>query len=194
MGRFKKISVILFCFLLLISLTACSAVEKPVNTNPQDGKNDWQAKNNGNGAAEEGDKVPGKGGGTTGSEEGSAGKNVTPDELREWNGVKGKILTGNYPAEVEQYIETNKSRETQKAMNVNNRTYIVLTMGERRSAGYVIELKDVVLKDGILKVFAKYEKPGKNDIVATVITYPTLVLELDDIYEGHYTIEYDIEQ
>ncbi|RNC29786.1 MAG: hypothetical protein AWM53_00004 [Candidatus Dichloromethanomonas elyunquensis] len=110
------------------------------------------------------------------------------------DGVKGKVLTGQYPAEITKYLEVNKMKETQRAFTINNRTVLVLTMGQQPAAGYQIALKNLVLKDGILKVSVKYEKPLKNDIVAAVITYPSLVIETDDIYEGHYEIKYDIER
>jgi len=122
------------------------------------------------------------------------GQNINPAELKQWDDVKGKILVENYPADITKYLADHKDKETQQAFNINNRTYIVLTMGQMPSAGYQIELKDIVLKDGTLTVFVKYEKPGKNDNVATVITYPTLVIETDDIYEGHYEIQYNIEK
>ncbi len=112
---------------------------------------------------------------------------------KEYNGVTGKVLTQGYPTKIENYLEENKLKETQQAFNIDNRTYLVLTMGEQTSAGYAIELQDLVLGDGTLKVFVKYVKPGKDDIVATVMTYPSLVIETDDIYEGHYEIAYDIE-
>lgn len=115
------------------------------------------------------------------------------DEPKEYNGVTGKVLAQGYPAEIENYLDENKLKETQQAFNINNQTYLVLTMGEQTSAGHAIELKDLVLGDGTLKVFVKYVKPGKGDIVATVMTYPSLVIETDKIYEGHYEIVYDIE-
>ncbi len=128
------------------------------------------------------------------TDKGQQGNNLDPSGLKQWDGVKGKLLTENYPEQITKYLDENKAKETQQAFNINNKTYIVMTMGEQNSAGYLIELKDLVLKDGVLKVFVKYEKPGKDDIVATVITYPSLVIETDDIYEGHYEIQYEIEK
>lgn len=116
------------------------------------------------------------------------------DEPKEYNGEIGNVLTEGYPAEIQKYLEENKLEETQQAFNINNKTYLVLTMGEQSSAGYAIELKDLVLADGTLKVFVKYVKPGKDAVVATVITYPSLVIETDKIYEGHYEIAYDIKK
>lgn len=131
--------------------------------------------------------------GCAGANDGDSPQNGSGDP-KEYNGVTGKVLTQGYPAEIEKYLDENKLKETQQAFNINNQTFIVFTMGEQTSAGYAIELKDLVLGDGILKVFVKYVKPDKGDIVATVMTYPTLIIETDKIYEGHYEIVYDIEK
>jgi hypothetical protein len=117
-----------------------------------------------------------------------------PKDAVEWDGVQGKVLTGDYPKEISAYLEENKEKETQQALNINNRTYIVMTMGEKSSAGYQIQLIKVSLQDGTLMVEAKYQKPAKDEQTATVMTYPSLVIETDDIYEGHYLIDYVIEK
>ena len=65
-------------------------------------------------------------------------------------------------------------------------------MGEQSSGGYAIKLKYLILKDGALNVFVEYEKPG--EIATTVMTYPSLVIETDGIYEGHYEIIYHIQR
>ncbi|KUO65787.1 MAG: hypothetical protein APF84_00585 [Gracilibacter sp. BRH_c7a] len=162
--------LIVLSILLIVSLGGCSSGindKPPVEDNPPAGDSGH------------GDPV--------GGDDGN-------NEPKDFNGVTAKVLSQGYPAEIEKYLENNKTKETQQALNINNRTYIVLTMGEQTSGGYTIELKDLVLEDGILKVFVKYVKPGKDDMVATVMTYPSLVIETDKIYEGHYEIAYDIEQ
>jgi len=113
---------------------------------------------------------------------------------KQWEEVKGKILTEGYPAEISSYLEANKTKETQQAFNINNKTYLVLTMGQRPSAGYHIELTKLGITDGKLIVQAEYVKPKPDELVATVITYPSLVIETDDIYEGHYSIEFVIDK
>ncbi|NLM20625.1 MAG: protease complex subunit PrcB family protein [Peptococcaceae bacterium] len=133
-------------------------------------------------------------------EDSQTGKQKEPDhknnpkQLQQGDGVKSRILTENYPAEISAYLEENKTKETQRALNVNNKTYLVLTMGQCPTAGYHIELTNLSLQDGKLIVQAKYVKPNRGDIVATVITYPSLVIETDDIYEGHYLIEFNIDK
>lgn len=187
-------SIIMFiCLILVVSLMGCST-SNTAATGPkaeQGGKagDNSQTPDKPAGNTDKqtsGNTSPGKGG--------DEGQNVKPGELKQWDGVKGKILTDDYPAEINKYLTDNQSKETQQAFNINNKTYIVLTMGQKPTAGYLIELKDMSLKDGALKVFVKYEKPGKDDMAAEVITYPSLVIETDDIYEGHYEILYDIEK
>ncbi|NLP43025.1 MAG: protease complex subunit PrcB family protein [Peptococcaceae bacterium] len=114
------------------------------------------------------------------------------EELIEGDKVQHQVLTDSYPVEINNYLEKNKVAETQQAFNINNRTYLVLTMGEQSSGGYAIKLKDLILKDGALNVFVEYEKPG--EIATTVMTYPSLVIETDGIYEGHYEIIYHIQR
>jgi len=168
----KKVLIAILCVLVVLSVTGCTrGSENPGVNDPIHGQGNETAK-----------------------DKDQAGKNIDSNTERQWDGVKGKVLTGDYPEEIIKYLEDHKQNENQQAFNVNNKTYIVMTMGEQPSAGYIIELKDVVLKDGALKVFVKYEKPLKDDMVATVITYPSLVIETDDIYEGHYEILYDIEK
>lgn len=176
----KVFLITVLSIILVVSLAGCStgADNKPlVDNSPKGGQVNNPDDNKGTEPA--GDP----------SDEG-----VKKDEPIDFNGVTAKVMTQGYPAEIEKYLDENKMNETQQAFNINNRTYIVLTMGEQTSGGYAIELKDLVLADGALKVSVKYIKPGKDDMVATVITYPSMVIETDDIYEGHYEIEYDIEQ
>ena len=179
--KMKVLMITVLSIILVVSLAGCStgADNKPlVDDSPKGGQVDNPVGDE-KGTEPAGD--PSDGG-------------VKKDEPVDFNGLTAKVMTQGYPAEIEKYLDENKMSETQQALNINNRTYIVLTMGEQTSGGYAIELKDLVLADGALKVSVKYIKPGKDDIVATVITYPSLVIETNDIYEGHYEIEYDIEQ
>jgi hypothetical protein len=191
----KAIGIALLCLIVVFSLAGCTAVQNEADA-------DIEAENN-VGAGYSNPSQPVSNNGSTpvdqGRDEhssvsfGQVGEDANQGNLKQWDGVKGKILTDNYPLEIIKYLETNKKKETQQAFNINNRTYLVMTMGQQGSAGYFIELKELVFKEGVLKASIKYNRPGKNDMVATVITYPSLVIETDGIYEGHYLIEYDIE-
>ena len=166
-GYFKILIIAIMSGMLIFPLGGCTPAESKENPPAQVGENDELEQND---------------------------NENNYNELKQYDGVKARIINDNYPVEIDKYLEKNKNQETQQALNINNRTYLVLTMGKQSSAGYAVKLKDLVLKDGYLKVFARYIKPGKDKIVATVITYPYLVIETDDIYEGHYEIEYELEK
>jgi hypothetical protein len=185
---FKITFITALSLLLIFSFTGCFAKGNNADTNPK-ASGEKANSQNGNNPSPEGNNT-----GKTDTGNPGKGGEQPVEQFKQYNGVKGKILTGSYPSEINKYLENNKSKETQQAFNINNKTYLVMTMGQQRSAGYSIELKDLVLKDGTLKVYIKYKKPGKDDIVATAITHPSLVIETDDIYEGHYEILYDIEK
>lgn len=181
----RSIGIVLICFLAVLTLSGCTNAGDVGKPEPQLENKGGDGMPNQGTDSDQGSKPPGQGGDQPVSNQ---------DELRQWEGLKAKVINDNYPAEISRYLEANKEKETQQALNVNNKTYLVLTMGQKPSAGYGIELKDLSLKDGSLKASVKYIQPAKDAIVATVITYPTLVIETDDIYEGHYLIEYDIEK
>ncbi|HHV65260.1 MAG TPA: protease complex subunit PrcB family protein [Peptococcaceae bacterium] len=178
--KIQTVLIVIFCILVCFSLFGCSL-------NSEATKDTSDSQSAGNNSSD--------------SSEGQEGDNPMPNgqdsgkgEFQQWDGVKARILTENYPAEIAQYLEDNKEKETQQAFNIDNRTYLVLTMGQQPTAGYAIELQALKLQDGTLTVVASYQKPAKDAIVATVITYPSLVIETDDIYEGHYLIEYEIQK
>lgn len=181
--------ITVLCVLLVFSLSGCFASGKTENANSN--PNPLVDNNEKNGDS---DIIPDKAGDEPVSNEEQAGKNPGLDDQKQGDGVKGQIINDNYPSEITKFLEDNKKKETQQAFNINNKTYLVLTMGQQSSAGYSIELKELILKDSALKVYVKYQRPKKDAVVATVLTYPCLVIETDDIYEGHYEIFYDIEK
>lgn len=181
----RSIGIVLLCFLAVFALSGCSTAGDAGKSEPQLENKGGDGMPNQGKDSDQGSEPPGQGGDQPVSNQ---------DELRQWEGLKAKVINDNYPAEISRYLETNREKETQQSLNVNNKTYLVLTMGQKPSAGYGIDLKDLSLKDGTLNVQVKYIQPGKNVNVATVITYPSLVIETDDIYEGHYLIEFDLEK
>jgi len=210
----KKIMSILtmgILSLLLVGMLGCGAMQdQKSDQENQPGKDatyDQLEENQSNN--QEGSPTNSQEGNPTGSQEGNPADSLedsrtgqqqepdqksNPEQLKQWDRVKGRIVTEDYPAEISAYLEENKTMETQRALNVNNKTYLVLTMGQCPTAGYQIEFTNLSLKDGKLIIKAKYVKPNRDDIVATVITYPSLVIETDDIYEGHYLIEFNIDK
>lgn len=62
----------------------------------------------------------------------------------------------------------------------DEKTYLVVTAGEKPTAGYVVEVKEITYDGEQLKVSAHLNEPRPGDVVAQVITYPMLVLSIPD--------------
>jgi len=74
----------------------------------------------------------------------------------------------------------------------NDKTYLVVTAGEKPSAGYAIEIKEITYNGEQLQVIAQLKGPGPGDIVAEVLTYPMIVLSIPDakLHEVPATVEW----
>jgi len=168
----KVLLIMMLCALIILTFGACTKNSAQPNGEPNVSHGSETEQNNEELSSDQ-----------DGQDNSGSGDDQANDESGSGSKVAAKVLTDNYPLEISNYLEENKAKETQRAFNVNNKTYIVLTMGEQSTGGYSIELKDLVLRDSGLHVYVKYNKPG--EIAATVLTYPTLVIETDDIYEGH---------
>ena len=103
-----------------------------------------------------------------------------------------KVMSGDFPEIVNKYIGENAKEETQCVLHTDGNTYIVLTMGSKPTGGYSITIKDVVLGNAGITVFAKYIAPPEDEYVTQVITYPVSVIVLNRVYKE--TVSYDIEK
>lgn len=74
----------------------------------------------------------------------------------------------------------------------NDKTYLVITAGEKPSAGYAIEVKEITSDGQRLQVIATLQEPRPGEAVAQVITYPMIVLSLPDekLHEVPATVEW----
>ncbi|TCS95017.1 protease complex subunit PrcB family protein [Hazenella coriacea] len=58
----------------------------------------------------------------------------------------------------------------------DQKTFIVIALGERRTGGYSIDVEKVIQKGSKLTVSAKEEAPPKGSFVTQAITYPSIVV------------------
>lgn len=58
----------------------------------------------------------------------------------------------------------------------DQKTFIVIALGERKTGGYSVEIEKVIQKGNTLKVYAKEEAPPEGSFVTQVITYPATVV------------------
>jgi hypothetical protein len=60
-----------------------------------------------------------------------------------------------------------------------NRLFVILSLGERSTGGYQIEVHEVVQKGNLVLIRAQEKTPNPNGFVSQVITHPMLVLSVE---------------
>ncbi len=104
------------------------------------------------------------------------------------NEVKFMILEQEQiPDDIENILPRYMSEERALSCKVDEDVYIIVTRGEKRTAGYSVTIDRIVKqqKDDTfdLIVYAKYKDPKPDQIVAQTITYPVVVAKakLDEL-------------
>lgn len=83
-----------------------------------------------------------------------------------------------FPSAVQEIISVVSQTGGVRAVTIQERTYLVIALGQRNTAGYSIEITSVEkLGDRIVVSFIE-KKPGPGDMVAQVITYPYIVASI----------------
>ncbi|WP_164491777.1 protease complex subunit PrcB family protein [Staphylospora marina] len=59
------------------------------------------------------------------------------------------------------------------------KTYVIISLGERSTAGYRMEIQEVIRRGDRVEVRVREIKPPKDGFVAQVITVPVIVIELE---------------
>ena len=74
----------------------------------------------------------------------------------------------------------------------NDHVYLVVSAGEKPSAGYSLHVESVAYDGTALKVKAILQTPNPGDGVAAVITYPMLALSIEDatLHQAPATVEW----
>lgn len=98
--------------------------------------------------------------------------------------VKFEILNKNeVPKKIQELLPRYMSEERALACKIENEVYVIVTRGEKKTAGYTVtidRIEKVKSKDNFdLIVYAEYKDPKPNELVAQVITYPTVVVKTE---------------
>lgn len=98
--------------------------------------------------------------------------------------VKFKTLDENkIPEKIENILPTYKMEERALACRVDDEIYVILTRGEKKTAGYSVTIDKIekVNENGevSLIVYAKYKDPKIDELVSQVITYPFTVVKTE---------------
>ena len=91
------------------------------------------------------------------------------------------------PKKIQELIPRYLSEERALACKIEGKIYIIVTRGEKNTAGYSAGLEKIEKvkdkKSFNLIVHAKYKDPKPDEMVAQIITYPVIVVktELDGL-------------
>ncbi|MTI68189.1 MAG: protease complex subunit PrcB family protein [Firmicutes bacterium] len=95
-----------------------------------------------------------------------------------------KILEENQiPEDIVNMLPKYQDKERALSCEVDEEIYVIVTRGEKRTAGYGVTIEKIekVKTDDEVEfiVYAKYKDPKPEEIVPQVITYPTVVAKLE---------------
>lgn len=96
--------------------------------------------------------------------------------------VAHEVVKGPYPNEVTQALMDVRKNGGQTAVQVQDKVYIVIGLGQRPTGGYALSLEKIEqTAGGALLVKVSEQKPQKGAMATQAITYPTLVIALPNM-------------
>lgn len=94
-----------------------------------------------------------------------------------------KIDTENIPAQINQVLPNYRMKEKALVCRINDEIYVVVTRGEKNTAGYDVDIDKLALDnvngEKVLTVYAVYTDPQPGDVTAQILTYPFTVVKTD---------------
>lgn len=89
----------------------------------------------------------------------------------------------NIPNQISEVLPNYRMKEKALVCRINDEIYVVVTRGEKSTAGYEVEIDKLTLEDvdgeKVLTVYAEYTDPKPGDVTAQILTYPFTVVKTD---------------
>ena len=87
------------------------------------------------------------------------------------------------PRQITEVLPNYRMKEKALVCRINDEIYVVVTRGEKNTAGYEVEIDKITLSDvdgeRVLTVYADYKDPRPGDVTAQVLTYPFAVVKTE---------------
>ncbi|WP_026894634.1 protease complex subunit PrcB family protein [Clostridiisalibacter paucivorans] len=87
------------------------------------------------------------------------------------------------PQKLMEILPKYKTEERALTCKLEDGVYVVVTRGEKKTAGYSVNIKKLELKEKeeekTLVVYAEYRDPKPDEVVAQIITYPMIVVKTE---------------
>lgn len=175
---------ILLFLVLAVSFSGCNLAGKAGRTKFQDNGQlqDTVTKGQDTITSASGEANPGKGTDIGREQVVDRGRSNAHDNPAS-SGTEDDNRSGSYPQEVSELIETMKTIEGGSWVIIGERTFVVVSRGQKPTAGYGITIRDVKTEGDRALVYVSFTDPGKEDTVAQVITHPYAVR----VIEGRFT-------
>lgn len=91
------------------------------------------------------------------------------------------VDTDKVPDQITQVLPNYRTKEKALVAKVNDEIYVIVTRGEKNSAGYDVEIESLDLSktggENVLTVKALYTDPKPGDVTAQILTYPFVVVK-----------------
>gem|GEM_PF-6723989 len=94
------------------------------------------------------------------------------------NIINYQIIKPPFTEKINEALQPLLQKGGEKAIANNNQTFLLIALGERRTSGYKIEIKQITKTNSTLRVIYQEIKPKKDLIVSPVITYPSIVVQI----------------
>lgn len=89
----------------------------------------------------------------------------------------------NIPEQISEVLPNYRMKEKALVCRVNDDVYVVVTRGEKNTAGYEVEIDKLTLSnvdgENVLTVYAEYTDPKPGDVTAQILTYPFKVVKTE---------------
>lgn len=87
------------------------------------------------------------------------------------------------PPQISEILPNYRMKEKALVCKVNDEIYVVVTRGEKSSAGYGVDIKKILLEtlenEQTVRVVAEFTDPKAGEIQAQVLTYPYVVVKTE---------------
>lgn len=89
------------------------------------------------------------------------------------------IEASEAPLEVQEWLDEKKGEEKYTIINSDVNTYLVVTMGEKSTGGYDIEVSEIIETEEKIIIKVKYLAPSKDHFTIQAITYPYIIVKMN---------------
>lgn len=89
----------------------------------------------------------------------------------------------NVPRQITEVLPNYRMKEKALVCRINDEIFVVVTRGEKNTAGYEVNINKITLNDAdgekVMTVYAGYKDPKPGEVTAQILTYPFAVVKTD---------------